>query len=228
MLLQRVVAPESLFYFTGLASFSIDFVVRLLLDVLAVGLLIRLIYYPIYRRTDLFLTFFGFNFVIFLITYMLNQVQMSIGAAFGLFAVFSMLRYRTQGISTRDMTYLFMGISIGLISAVSQGGWQHLLLVNGLILGSVQLMEGNYFFRREFSKPILYDRIDLIVPEQLHTLLNDLQLRTGLPVHRIDIQAIDLVKESVQITMYYYQKEHTHETASIPNKAVRQRPESVR
>ncbi|GAB3998183.1 DUF4956 domain-containing protein [Spirosoma daeguense] len=219
LFLQVPVTPDIIHHFGGLDSFSSDFLIRIVLDVVAVGLLIRLVYYPIYRRSDLFLTFFGFNFVIFLITYLLNQVQMSIGAAFGLFAVFSMLRYRTQGISAKDMTYLFMVISIGLISAISQGGWFALVCIDVLILGSVQLLESNLLFQRELSKVINYDRIDHIRPEKLTALLTELQLRTGLPVHRIEIQSIDFVKESVQLIMYYYANQIIHATSTTPPKA---------
>lgn len=213
--------------FMGLSAFSGDFLMRLGLDILPVFLLIRLIYYRIYRRADLFLTFFSFNFVIFLITYLLNQVQMSIGAAFGLFAVFSMLRYRTQGISAKDMTYLFMVISVGLISAVSQGGWLSLVVINGLIIGSVQLLEGNYFYRRELCKPVHYDRTDLIRPEKLPALLLDLQIRTGLPIHRVEIQSIDFVKQSVQLAMYYYQNAPIHASTLPAEKPVIQQALAV-
>ena len=96
LFLQELTTPNTFEWFNKLPE---KFFVRLLVDVLTTTILIRLIYYRIYRRTDLFLTFFGFNFVIFLITYLLNKVQMSMGAAFGLFAIFSMLRYRTEGLS---------------------------------------------------------------------------------------------------------------------------------
>ncbi|GAB3701967.1 DUF4956 domain-containing protein [Spirosoma flavus] len=222
LFLQIPASPETIQHFGGFDMFSNDFLIRIALDVLAVGLLIRLIYYRIYRRSDLFLTFFGFNFVIFLITYLLNQVQMSIGAAFGLFAVFSMLRYRTQGISAKDMTYLFMVISIGLISAISQGDWLALVWIDGLILGSVQLLESNFLFQRELSKAINYDRIDHIRPEKLPALLAELQLRTGLPVHRVDIQSVDFVKESVQLIMYYHANQTVHAPSSSQNIPIQQ------
>jgi hypothetical protein len=225
--LQLSTPPDTLGTFAGLALFSSDFLIRLALDILPVILLISLIYYRIYRRSDLFLTFFSFNFVIFLITYLLNQVQMSIGAAFGLFAVFSMLRYRTQGISAKDMTYLFMVISIGLISAISQGGWLPLIVINSLIIGSVQLLEGNYFFRRELCQPVHYDRTDSIRPEKLPVLLLDLQARTGLPIHRVEIQSIDFVKESVHLTIYYYQNASIHAPVLTPETSIMPQPATV-
>ncbi len=102
---------------------------RLLIDVLSMVVLVRFIYFRIYKKKDYLFTFFLFNIIIFIITYLMNKVDMSLGAAFGLFAVFSMLRYRTEGISTKDMTYLFIVIAIGLICAVSKGTYFELSLI---------------------------------------------------------------------------------------------------
>ncbi|HAK76793.1 MAG TPA: DUF4956 domain-containing protein [Runella sp.] len=200
--LQELTTPDTFEWFNKLPE---KFFVRLLVDVLTTTILVRLIYYRIYRRTDLFLTFFGFNFVIFLITYLLNKVQMSMGAAFGLFAVFSMLRYRTEGLSAKDMTYLFIVISVGLISAIIKGSWDELGLVNGMILFVVWLLEGNLLIKRELTKNIQYDRIELITPERQEELLEDLRVRTGLAVHRVEIQTMDFLKDSALIMIFYYQ-----------------------
>lgn len=191
---------------------------RLAVNLLTVAVLIRLIYYRIYRKSDLFLTFFTFNFLIFLMTFLLNQVQMSIGAAFGLFAVFSMLRYRTEGVSAKDMTYLFTVISIGMISAILPGDWRALVVINGAILLGVQLLEGSWIFRREGSRGVLYDRIDLIVPERRADLLADLRRRTGLPVHRVEVQDLDFLKDAAQLTLFYYADAQT--TVSVEKEPV--------
>ena len=177
--------------------------VRLLGNLLAVGLLIRLIYYPAYRKSDLFLTFVAFNLIIFLTTYLLSRVELSMGAAFGLFAVFSMLRYRSEGLSAKDMTYLFVVIAMGLISAIGNGGWAQVTLIDGLILGTFYVLERNTAPVREVRQSLTYDRLDLIAPARREELLNDLQTRTGLNVHRVDIRNIDLIKNSIQINAYY-------------------------
>ena len=190
--LQELTTSESFEWFNKLPE---KFFVRLCVDLLTTTVLVRFIYYRIYRRTDLFLTFFGFNLVIFLITYLLNKVQMSMGAAFGLFAVFSMLRYRTEGLSAKDMTYLFIVISMGLISAIIKGSWDELGLVNGMVLLSVWLLEGNLLMKRELTKSVQYDRIELILPERRDELLQDLQARTGLDIHRVEIQTMDFLKD---------------------------------
>lgn len=210
ILLQQATEPALLDNLKNMALFSLDLLLRFGVDALAVGILIRVIYYRIYKKSALFLTFFAFNLTIFLVTYMLHQVQMSMGAAFGLFAVFSMLRYRTEGISIKDMTYLFVVISIGLISAISevgtlQGGWMGVALLNTLIVSVVYVLESDWFVRREFSKTIYYDRTDLLRPEHAADLLDDLCTRTGLLVYRVEVRDIDFRKECAQLTVYYYE-----------------------
>jgi len=181
------------------------FFARLLLDLLTILVLVRFIYYRVYKNEEFFFTFLVFNLIIFLITYLLNKVDMSLGAAFGLFAVFSMLKYRTEGISAREMTYLFVVISIGLISAVSKGTVLELLLINSLILGFVYLLESDLLMKRELQQIILYEDITLIKPEKEEQLIADLQQRTGLKIHRVSVGNIDFLKDTALIKVYYYE-----------------------
>lgn len=184
---------------------SAKFITRLIINLASSFALIRLVYYPNYRRTDLFTTFFAFNVVIFMITYLLNKVEMSMGAAFGLFAVFSMIRYRTEGISAKDMTYLFLVIAIGLISAISKGSWEELSFFTLIILVITHLLEGNWLMKKERAKTVIYDNIDLIPTHRRNDLLTDLQTRTGLSIHRVEIEDIDFLKDATRLTVYYYE-----------------------
>lgn len=209
-LLQQTLSPDTLQTVQS-ASFELfdklssKFFIRLFIDLASVFVLIRLIFYKNYKKADQYLTFFAFNLVIFLITYLLNKVEMSMGAAFGLFAVFSMLRYRTESISTKDMTYLFLVIAIGLLSAISKGGWGELALLNGIILTATFLLESNWLIKKEFTKNIVYDNINLITPEKRTELLTDLKKRTGFNVHRVEIQEIDFLKDATRMTIYFYE-----------------------
>ncbi|MEA5458412.1 DUF4956 domain-containing protein [Arcicella sp. LKC2W] len=189
-----------------LSASSAQFLTQFAFDIIAVFILIRIIYFRHYRRTDHFLTFFGFNVIIFLLTYLLNKVEMSMGAAFGLFAVFSMLRYRTEGISTKDMTYLFIVIAIGLISAISKNSWEELLFTTTILLLITALLEGSWLIKKEHTKVVTYDKIGLISPANRELLIEDLSARTGLNIHRVEIQDYDFLKDSVQLIMYYYEK----------------------
>jgi len=181
-----------------------EFFIRLAIDFVSVFILIRLIYYPNYKKMEFFFTFFIFNLTIFLITLLLNQVEMSLGAAFGLFAVFSMLRYRTEGISMKDMTYLFLFIAIGMITAIQKGSWSELILLNLMILGFTYALESSFLMKKEYSKTIHYENIEMIKPENHTALIEDLKKRTGLNIHRISINEIDFLKDKAIIQIYYY------------------------
>lgn len=184
---------------------SIEFLVRILINLISCFVLIRFIYYPIYRNREYFFTFTIFNSLIFLITILLNKVEMSMGAAFGLFAVFSMLRYRTEGLSMKDMTYLFLVIAMGLITAVGAGYWWEISLLNCFIIGITYLLESNLVMKKEHSKIIQYENIELIKPEREEELRLDLEARTGLKINRIDINSIDFLRDTALITVHYHE-----------------------
>lgn len=185
---------------------------RLLIDMLSVIILIRFIYYPIYKHKELFFTFFIFNLIIFLITFLLNKIELSMGAAFGLFAVFSMLRYRTEDISIKDMTYLFLTIALGLISAVvkvknTDDSYENcfLICINGIVLLITYLLESSVLMKKESMQQLIYENIENIKPEKREELLADLKARTGINIHRLSIHKIDFLKDSAVIKIYYYE-----------------------
>jgi len=198
-----------LFEFDKLSS---KFFARAIIDLLAIFILIRLIYFPNYRKRELFFTFFIFNFIIFLISYFLNKVDMGLGAAFGLFAVFSMLRYRTENISAKDMTYLFLTIAIGLVTAISKVSAFELGFVDSVILLFTFLLEGNWLLKKEFSKIVLYDNLEMIKTENHPALITDLKLRTGLNIHRIGIDKVDFIKDAALVKVYFFENLKQSET----------------
>lgn len=179
------------------------FFISLLINLLTVFIIVRLIYYPNYHKQDVFFTYFLFNISIFLLTFLLNKIKISMGAAFGLFAVFSMLRYRTEGISMKDMTYLFIVIAVGLLSAV-QLDFFDLAIINGIIIVCTFLLDGNIFMKREYSKLVNYEKIELIQPERHKDLLDDLKTRTGLNIHHVSIVKIDFLRDMAVLNIYYY------------------------
>jgi Domain of unknown function (DUF4956) len=182
-----------------------SFYYRFALDLTAVIILIRGIYYPIYKKDEFYFPFFIFNLIIFLITFLLNQVEMSMGAAFGLFAVFSMLRYKTEEISMKDMTYLFMVIAFGLINSIMKAPVWEVAIINAILLIITYLLESKWLIKRESSALMVYDKLDLIIPEKRVDLISDLSLKTGLKVHRVEILKIDYSKASVQLKLFYYE-----------------------
>jgi hypothetical protein len=184
---------------------SKKFFIRLAIDLSSVLILIRFIYFPVYKTRDLFFTYIIFNLIIFLISFSLNKAELSMGAAFGLFAVFSMLRYRTEDISIKDMSYLFLSIALGVLNAISKGGWEELSTISAIILVITFVLESNWLMKKESSKVVFYDQIELINSSNQEQLIADLRLRTGIPVHRVVVQKIDFLRDSAQVRIYYYE-----------------------
>ena len=185
---------------------TLPLMMRYVLNLVAMLILVRFIYFRTYRKSTFISSFFLFNTIIFFVAFMLNKVEMTTGAAFGLFAVFSILRYRTDGISTKDMTYLFLSIAIGLLTSVSKGSLAEIAAIDFMILVLTYLLENNFIVQRELSKVIQYDNINFIKPEQHSELVAKLIERTGLDIKRIVINDIDFIKESCAITVYYIEK----------------------
>lgn len=179
------------------------FFISLLINLLTVFIIVRLIYYNNYHKQEVFFTYFLFNIAIFLLTFLLNKIKISMGAAFGLFAVFSMLRYRTEGISMKDMTYLFIVITVGLVSSI-QLEYLDLAIINGIIILFTYLLDGNIFIKREYSKIVNYEKIDLIQPDKQNELVDDLKTRTGLNIHHVSIVKIDFLRDMAILNVYYY------------------------
>lgn len=184
--------------------FSLNLLGRFSIDAISIILLMVLVYVPIYKKKESFFTFFVFNLVIFLITYSLNRVEISIGAAFGLFAVFSMLRYRTSDISMKDMTYLFLMIALGLINAVHNGTFTELVLLNLAVLLLTYILESNLFFRSELNVQLTYNRLDLLIPAKKDELIEDLSQIIGYKVSRVRVLKQDIIKKTANLIVYYF------------------------
>lgn len=193
------------FFSFKLDVFTLDFFVRMAIDIASMIILIRLIYYRYYKQREYFFTFFMFNLLIFIIASLLiNNPGFSIGAAFGLFAIFAMLRYRTEDISARDMTYLFTSITFGLITSINTGTWIEIVIINSIIILLAFFIEGNLLFKPTFVKVVEYEKIDLIKPENNAELINDLRQRTGLNIHKVYVRRIDFLRDMAVLKIYYH------------------------
>ncbi len=179
------------------------------LDLLVVYILIRRIYYPIHRKKDFLFTYFLFNVLIFFLCGLLNSVKLSTGFAFGLFAIFSILRYRTEQISIKDMTYLLAVIAVAVMNALfgKKVSLVELLFTNALILITTYVLEHLWLTRHEAMRQITYERIDLIKPENREKLMDDLRERLGVRPSRIEVGRIDLLRDTAQLRVFYYDDE---------------------
>jgi hypothetical protein len=185
--------------------FTEYFLIRLLINVVTMVVLIRFVYYTIYQKRDFYFTFFLLNFIVFLLSYMLEKTKAfgSIGSAFGLLAAFSLLRFRTETITTKDMTYLFIIMAVGLINSIMKGSYIEILALNAMIVGAVFIVDGNLLVRGEKTQTLEYGSLENIHPAQHPLLIEELRKQTGLDITKISIEHIDLSKERVLIRVYF-------------------------
>ena len=180
-----------------LFKFAIDFIFLFVI--------VRLVYYKVKDEKDYVFTFFIFNILTFFICYLLRKVPMEMGFALGLFAVFGILRYRTEAIPVRQMTYLFIVIGISMINALANKSISiiELVFTNGMITLITYTIDRVWFQSLELTKSITYEKIDLILPEKEEELIEDLKLRTGLNISSVKVGKIDFLRDTAQLTIYY-------------------------
>ena len=176
------------------------------IDLLFLFIIVRVIYYRIKDEQDYVFTFFMFNILTFFICFLLRKVPMEMGFALGLFAVFGILRYRTEAIPIRQMTYLFIVIGLSMINSLANKSisWFEILLANGIITIITYLIDRVWFSTIELTKTILYEKIELIKPENEQELIEDLKQRTGLQIVAVKIDKVDFLRDTAQIKIYYH------------------------
>jgi hypothetical protein len=167
--------------------------------------IVRFIYYPTAQNKSYVFAFLVFNTVIYFLMSMLRSIELSIGVGFGLFAIFTVLRYRTEEIPIREITYLFITIALPVMnSAIGAGeGFAKLAVANGATVVLLYVLEREWGFRFEASKRVTYERIELITPDKTDLLLADLRERTGLDVKRVEIGRIDFLRDTAELRAYY-------------------------
>ena len=186
----------------------VDLLSRFAFNLLITLIIVRYIYYRKSRRKDYLFTYFVINTMIFLLAYLLSGVELKLGFAFGLFALFGILRYRTNPLNIKEMTYLFIIIGIAVVNSISDQyiPYAEIILANILIVGLLYLLEFAFRLSHESSKKILYDKLDLILPQQENELLDDLRKRTGINIHRVEIVSVNFRRRTARLLIYYYEK----------------------
>ena len=186
-----------------------DTIIEILLsfgfNFLVVIAIVRGIYYPKTKDKDYIFTFLAFNTIIFFVLRLLSSIDLSVGFGFGLFAIFSVLRYRTKPIPIREMTYLFVIIALPVMNSIliSENGLEQLLIANLLTILVLYAIEQGWGFQFVSRKRIIYEKIELIQPENHQLLLDDLRQRTGLPITRYEIGSINLLRDTTKIDVFY-------------------------
>jgi len=188
-----------------------ELLIRFTFNVMVVLVIVRYMYYPIAKRKDYFFTYLMVSSIVFLLVFALFNVEfLSIGLGLGLFALFGILRFRTSQIPMKEMSYLFMVIAISVVNAMvtKKTSYAELFLINLLLLIVTWAGERFWLSRAESQKTIIYEKIDLIKPDNREKLISDLEERTGLKILRIEVGRIDFLRDTVRIRIYYRSTEN--------------------
>jgi hypothetical protein len=183
----------------------LELVGRFALNLVVILILVRWFYFSRTRRKDFLFTYILISSIVFLLCFLLQNVILQIGFALGLFAIFGIIRYRTQSIPIKEMTYLFLIIGISVINALANtASISEIVLTNLIIIFITYGLEKKWLLRHESSKSIIYEKINLIKPEHHNELIDDLQLRTGISkISRIEIGEVDFLKDVCHIMIFF-------------------------
>lgn len=189
-----------LFETSSLIHMCIHFAFNLLIS----WVIVHLFYYRKSRRKDYYFTFMLFSSAMFLLLFVMENIKLQIGFALGLFAIFGMIRYRTETVPVREMTYLFVIIAISIINGLALNiSYAELVLANMLIVFLIWILESDRITGHTSTKLVTYDRIDLIVPERREELKEDLERRIGVKVRDIEIGSVDFLRDSAFLKITY-------------------------
>ena len=189
----------------------LELVLRFSLNTAVIVILVRWLYYSTVKRKDYLFTYILIASVVFLLCFLLESVKLQIGFALGLFAIFGIIRYRTDAIPIKEMTYLFLVIGISVINALTSTttSLADLLFSNLVIIFITYGLEKLWLLKHESSKIVIYEKINLIRPENREALIDDLRERTGIDkINRIKVGKIDFLRDTCELKIYYYVSDH--------------------
>ena len=175
------------------------------INLAAIMIVVRWLYYPKCKRGEFFFTYILIAISTFMLIYVLGDVKLKAGIALGLFAIFSIIRYRTEQVAIREMTYLFIIIAMSAINGltVSELSIGEVLIINALFIASIWICESKLLISHYSYKVIKYDNVSLITPDKRDELIADLEKRTGLKIEKVEVGAIDFLKDAAIVKMYY-------------------------
>lgn len=182
----------------------IEMLCRFSLNVFVVWIVVHFFYYPKGKRHDYYFTFLLFAVSIFMLIYLMEGSKMKIGAALGLFAVFGIIRYRTESVPIREMTYLFFIVALSVVNAMAQKlSVAELGTANIIFIAAVALAESSLLDRHVSCKYVKYDNIALITPEKREEMIADLEKRLGVKIVKVEVGAIDFLKDCAMLKVFY-------------------------
>lgn len=209
---------EFLILLTDIELFGSDFfdkkdffelLVKAVFNFLVIGYIVRYLYYPATKNKDYLFTYLLISVTVFFLCFLLENVKLELGFALGLFAIFGIIRYRTDPIPIKEMTYLFIVIGVSVINALANKKISHseLLFTNFIIIAVTYALEKIWLLKHETRKTITYEKIELIVPGRKQELLDDLKLRTGLNITRVEVRRLDFLRDTAQLRIFFFEDE---------------------
>lgn len=191
----KVINPEDL----------AELVVRFTFNLLVTAAIVIGLYAKTSKRKDFYFSYIAISIVIFLLCFLLESVKIELGFALGLFAIFGIIRYRTDAIPIKEMTYLFVIIAVAVINALANKkiSYSELLATNIMIVGGLYILEKILNLRQEMSQRIIYEKIENLHADRKEELMADLKLRTGINIKRIEVDRIDFLRDTARILIYY-------------------------
>ncbi len=182
-----------------------ELLIRLLLNTFLIFTVVHFMYAKNSRRKDFYFSYLAIGVIVFLLSFLLNNVKLELGFALGLFAIFGIIRYRTDTIPIKEMTYLFVVIGISVINALSNKkvSYSELVVTNAAIIAGLWFLEKRLMLKQEQSIKLIYEKIENIHIDNDEILLTDLKERTGIDIKRYQINKIDFLKDIAEITLYF-------------------------
>ena len=184
---------------------------RLVLNLFFTTIIIRFIYYPKAKRKDYLFTYYLIGLITFFLCFALKKLDIDIGMGLGLFAIFGIIRYRTNPIEIKEMTYLFIVIGMSVVNALAkkQISITEVLMLNGTVVALTAGLEYVWLLKHETRKTVVYEKIDLIKPDLYNEMLEDLEERTGLNINRFEVGKIDFLNDTATVRIFYFADEQT-------------------
>lgn len=184
-----------------------NLITKTIFNLIIITTIIRYIYYPVTKNKDYLFTYFLISLTVFLLCVLLDSVKLQLGFALGLFAIFGIIRYRTDPIPIKEMTYLFLVIGVSVVNALANKKISHaeLIFANLMIVFVTFGMERIWLLKGESRKNVIYEKIELIIPERREELLADLKERTGIDIIRVEVRRIDFLKDTANLRIFYYE-----------------------
>lgn len=180
--------------------------IRFGFNLVATFFVVVLLYARNSKRKEFYFSYFAISIAVFMLVFLLENVKLELGFALGLFAIFGIIRYRTDAIPIKEMTYLFVIIAVSVINALSKDyfGYVELTFINILLVGALWILERVLMLRQEDSLQIIYENIENIHEDREAELIADLEKRTGIKIRRYRIDRVDFLRDVARITIYFF------------------------